>query len=162
MILHGRQLPRLAFGSQQSIASAALSGSCAKFNSCALCQQMAKSGSMPTRRITLAERNAILASGQPFVVSPKEVVKCMPAYDSDPEIILGCIIVSGTLDTAEVLRAEQHLNYGLATTDAQREAHAAFRRVWSSPTSAERVEVLALAKRLCGGKARAFRWTPSN
>jgi hypothetical protein len=97
---------------------------------------------MPSRRITPAEKNAILARGEPFIVAPAEVAKCITSYQTDPEIILGCIIVSGTLDTAEVLRAEQHLTHGIAGTDAQRAAHAAFRRLWASPTPAERAAVL--------------------
>lgn len=80
-------------------------------------------------------------------------------YRTDPEVILGCIIASGTLDTAEVLRAEISLSYGGAVTDAQRAAHEAFRRVWSAPTDLERETVLSWAQKIAGKKPKTFMWS---
>jgi hypothetical protein len=97
---------------------------------------------MPREQITRAERDALLARGEPFIVHPREVAKCTQAYQTDPEILLGCIIVSGTLDTAASLRTEQHLAYGIAITAAERAAYDAFRRVWQTPTDQERAAVM--------------------
>jgi hypothetical protein len=106
---------------------------------------------------TRAERDALLASGKPFIVAAREVAKCTKDYRTDPEIVLGCIIVSGTLDTAEVLRAEILLKNGLKITKAQRAAHAAFTRVWSKPTDQERHAVITWAEEIAG-KPRTFTW----
>jgi hypothetical protein len=114
---------------------------------------------MPRRRFTLADKNALLARGEPFVVHPAEVAKCTAAYQTDPEILLACIIVSGTLDTAVILRTEQHLAHGIAITDEARTAYEAFRRVWSQPTDAERTAVMTWATRVAGRDDRAWRWT---
>jgi hypothetical protein len=35
-------------------------------------------------------------AGRPYIVSPREVAKTTQAYRTDPEILLACIIVSGT------------------------------------------------------------------
>jgi hypothetical protein len=51
---------------------------------------------MPSHRFTATERDALLAKGEPFVVQPREVAKCTAAYQTDPEILLGCMIVSGS------------------------------------------------------------------
>jgi hypothetical protein len=110
------------------------------------------------KSVTRAERDAILASGQPFIVATREVAKCTKSYRTDPEVLLGCIIVSGTLDTAEVLRAEVNLSYGAAITDGQRAAHIAFRRVWASPTEQERNDVLAWAEKIAG-KPKHLTWS---
>jgi hypothetical protein len=72
--------------------------------------------------------------------------------------LLGCIIVSGTLDTAAILRTEVNLAHGIAITDDERAAYEAFRRVWSQPTDAERAAVMSWARRLARGD-RVLRWT---
>jgi len=48
--------------------------------------------------MTLADKNAMLARGEPFIVHPAQVAKLTAAYETDPEILLACIIESGTLD----------------------------------------------------------------
>jgi hypothetical protein len=63
---------------------------------------------MPQRRATLASKNAMLAADRPYVVHPREVAKCTKEFAADPEIILGCIVVSGTLDTSIVVHAIVH------------------------------------------------------
>lgn len=115
---------------------------------------------MPRRQFTYADKAAMLARGEPFVVHPSEVAKCTSAYQTDPEILLGCIIVSGTLDTAFVLRTETHLNAGIAIDEDERSAYDAFRRVWSTPNNIERAAVLQWAERIAGRKHRGgFKWT---
>jgi hypothetical protein len=42
----------------------------------------------------------MLARGHPFIVSAKNVAMFTSAYQADPEILLGCILVSGTLETS--------------------------------------------------------------
>jgi hypothetical protein len=114
---------------------------------------------MPVKQRTKIERDALLVSGQPCIVAPKEVAKCTKDYRTDPEVLLGCIIVSGTLDTAEVLRAEIRLTAGLPLTEAQSAAHNAFRRVWASPTDQQRRDVLAWAKKISASTRRSIRTT---
>ena len=81
------------------------------------------------------------ARGEPWVVHPKEVAKSTAAYQTDPEILFGCIIVSGTLDSAAVLQTDIVLTHGGATTETARIAHDAFRGVWQSPTVQEATNV---------------------
>jgi hypothetical protein len=96
---------------------------------------------VPRRNFTPAEKDALLAQGEPFIVAPREVVKTTAAYQTDPEILLGCIIVSGTLDTAAVLSTDQNLYYRVKIEDADRAAYDTFRRVWQSPIAEERSAV---------------------
>jgi len=113
---------------------------------------------VPRRNFTRAEKDALLAQGEPFIVAPREVVKATAAYQTDPEILLGCIIVSGTLDTAAVLRTDHNLNYPAVTIeDAERAAYDAFRRVWQSPTAEERSAVLQWAERIAKASRRPHR-----
>jgi len=107
-------------------------------------------------RTTYADKQAMLARGEPFVVDPREVAKITAAYQTDPEILLGCIVVSGTLDTAIVLRAEQQLHHGIKIDAAAQAAYDAFRRIWLMPTADERAAVLKFAERYAPG--RAFHW----
>ena len=111
------------------------------------------------RSLTYADKQAMLARGEPFVVHPREVAKITAAYQTDPEILLGCIVVSGTLDTAIILRAEQHLQHGIKVDEAGQTAYDAFRRVWSQPTDDERTAVLKFAERYASG--RALHWGKS-
>jgi hypothetical protein len=117
---------------------------------------------MPRRQFTRAEKDALLARGQPFIVAPRDVVKTTAAYQSDPEILLACIIVSGTLDTAAVLRTDQNLNYRVKIEDTDRAAYDAFRRVWQSPTPEQRSAVLRWAERIAKASRRphhaGFQW----
>jgi hypothetical protein len=115
---------------------------------------------MPTRSATRQQKDAILASGQPFIVATKEVEKITKEYRTDPEIILGCIIVSGTLDTAEVLKTEILFSAGVSLTDVQRAAHTAFRRVWATPTETERSAVIAWAEEIAAFSPRRRRASP--
>jgi hypothetical protein len=67
------------------------------------------------------------------------------------------------LDTAEVLRAEMGLSHRYEITDAQREAHIAFRRVWASPTQEERQAVIVWAEKIAAFSHRrprssSFTW----
>jgi hypothetical protein len=118
---------------------------------------------VPRRQITRAGKEALLARGEPFIVDPREVVKTTAAYQTDPEILLACIIVSGTLDTAAVLRTDQHVSLGLAVEDDDRAAYDAFRRVWRSPSEQQRAAVLQWAERIAEAARRkhrgAFQWT---
>jgi hypothetical protein len=86
-----------------------------------------------------------------------EVARCTAAYRTDPEILLGCIIVSGTLDTAAVLRTEIQVANGIPITNDQLAAYIAFRRVWTAPTEQERGAVLNWAERI--NPRSAFGWT---
>jgi hypothetical protein len=90
--------------------------------------------------------DALLASGQPMVVEPKQVAMITGDYRTDPEILLGCIIVSGTLDTLQVLQAEVELHHGLDLSEEQKAVHSAFLRVWASPTEEERLAVMNWAE----------------
>lgn len=101
----------------------------------------------------------MLARGEPFLVHPSELAKSTAAYQTDPEILLGCMIVSGSLDTAVILRTEILLGNGLKVTEEARASFDAFRRVWSQPTTSEREAVMSWAKRLAGGGDRTFRWS---
>jgi len=112
------------------------------------------------RSTTYADKQAMLARGEPFVVHPREVAKVTAAYQTDPEILLGCIVVSGTLDTAIVLRVEQQLQHGIEIEEAGQAAYDAFRRVWSQPTDGERAAVLKFAARYADG--RAVHWGKSS
>ncbi len=106
-------------------------------------------------------RDALLARGKPIVIVPREVVKIAKHYRTelaiagdDPEILLGCIIVSGALDTAEVLKSDIHLTLGLKITDMERTAFNAFCRVWKCPTDAERAAVQGWAERIAIATSR--------
>jgi hypothetical protein len=123
---------------------------------------------MPRRRSTLADKEALLSSGKPFIVHPREVAKCTAAYRTDPEVLLGCIIVSSTLDTAIVLRAELSIHHGLPISPEAREPYGAFRRVWRTPSAAERTAVLKRAEWIVAnarGRPRRrgdFQWSTPN
>jgi hypothetical protein len=53
-------------------------------------------------------------------MAAREVAKVMqPFYQSEPEIILGCIIVSGSPDTAIVLRAQPYLIHGIDLSEEE-------------------------------------------
>jgi hypothetical protein len=107
------------------------------------------------RSATRAERDAILAWGEPFIVAAREVAKVMqPFYPSDPETILGCIIVSGTLDTAVVLRAQQHFNHGMEISEEELFAHMMFDLVWREPTEEQRKAVLRWAEKIRAGRPK--------
>ena len=116
---------------------------------------------MSRRTASLADKNAQLARGEPWVVHPAEVAKATAAYQTDPEILLGCIIVSGTPDTAIILRSEIRIAHGIPITDDERTAYDAFRRVWQSPTERERASVLTWAAKIaaaCKRRSDALRW----
>jgi hypothetical protein len=104
-----------------------------------------------------AFRQRRLAGGEPFIVHPREVAVTTAAYQTDPEILLGCIIVSGARDTVEVLKTDILLTHGLEITDNDRAAFDAFRRVWQFPTDDERAAVLKWAKRIAKQSRRPHR-----
>ena len=110
-------------------------------------------------RPTFADKQALLDSGKPWLVHPREVAKCTSAFDTDPEILLGCIVVSDTLDTARVLKAIINLDAGIGLERAEEEAYQRFRRVWQNPTPAERQKVLKWADALVQRPGYAWRWT---
>jgi (p)ppGpp synthase/HD superfamily hydrolase len=71
---------------------------------------------MSRRPANLPDKKAAqLARGEPWVVHPAEVAQSMATYQTDPEILLACIIVSGTLDTAAILRTETQLAHGVGS-----------------------------------------------
>jgi hypothetical protein len=109
-------------------------------------------------RMTLADKNAMLARGEPYIVHPSEVAKFTAVYETDPEILLACIVESGTLDTSAVLRTVQRMLNALAITDEERVRFEAFRRLWSYPTDNERAAVIALAQRIAANNDRPLRW----
>ena len=119
---------------------------------------------MPSRReFDPAEQHAPPARDEPFLVHLREAAKAAAAYQTDPEILLGCMIVSGagTLDTGAVLKTHILLTHGLANVDDWT-AFEAFRRVWKMPTEYERTAVLDWAERIAE-RARhrhpaAFKW----
>jgi (p)ppGpp synthase/HD superfamily hydrolase len=112
---------------------------------------------MPPGEFTRAEKDALLARGEPFVMHPREVAKATKAYQTDPEILLACIIVSGTQDTGEIIKTEINLTHGLKTTADELAAYHAFRRVWQSPTPQERSAVLQWAERIAKASRRPHR-----
>jgi hypothetical protein len=112
---------------------------------------------------TWEEKQAKLARGEPFVVAPTEVAKSTKAYKTDPEVILGCIIVSGTLDTAAVLRTEIEINAGIVVSDESRAEWDKFKRVWQEPSADEVAKVAGWALRIrkaVGGPSpgKGLRW----
>lgn len=113
------------------------------------------------RRPTFAEKTAaMLARGEPVVVHPAEAARCTAAYQTDPEVLLACIIVSGNLNTIDVLATETRLAHGIAVADGERAAFDAFRRVWQVSTDNERAAVLKWAKRSAAPRhCGSFRWT---
>jgi hypothetical protein len=108
-------------------------------------------------------RQRRLAGGEPFIVHPREAAKSTAAYQTDPEILLGCIIVSGARDTGEVLKTDVLVTRGLEVSDDDRAAFDAFRRVWQFPTGDERATVLKWAERIAKQSRRPYRrgfqWT---
>jgi hypothetical protein len=114
----------------------------------------------PRRNRSLAHKSALLASGRPWIVPPEEVAKCTKAYSTDPEILLACIVISGTLDTAELLRAIIHIDAQIALSPDQERAYQAFRRVWANPTPAECAKVIRWAEGLVQKPGHRWRWPP--
>ena len=96
----------------------------------------------------ISDKKALLEKGQPFIVSPMEAEKVFKGYETSPEVLLACIVVSGTLDTAEVLRTEICLANDLEITEEKRRSYDAFRRVWATPTEAEQAEVMKVAEKI--------------
>src|SRR5271166_1313687 len=102
-------------------------------------------------RMTYADKQAMLARGEPWIVHPREVAK-MPEFDgTDPEIILACILETGILDTADVLTTAMRQSHGVAVTDEAKAAYDSFRRVWQQPTDEQRQAVLSRAMRIVTG-----------
>lgn len=51
-------------------------------------------------------------SGTGFLVNHPEVSRILAEHKASPEIILACIVVSGTVDTRRILRTEMSLAQG--------------------------------------------------
>ena len=85
------------------------------------------------------------------MVHPKEAAKAFKGYDTSPEVLLACIVVSGTLDTSEIIRIEIITAIDIEITDKQQRIYDAFRRVWATPTEAERAAVMELAQKIAAG-----------
>jgi (p)ppGpp synthase/HD superfamily hydrolase len=112
-------------------------------------------------RMTYADKQAMLARGEPWVVHPREVAKLPEFHGTDPEIILACILEAGILDTGDVLKTAIHQRHGLAVTDEAKAAYERFRRMWQQPTDEQRRAVLDRALRIATGsntRRRAFEW----
>ena len=86
---------------------------------------------------TYEEKQARLERGIPYVVHPREVKKAFKDTETCPEIILGCMLVSGVLDTSEIMITHIHLAHGISITEEQQRAYDNFRRVLDSPTEEE-------------------------
>ena len=117
-----------------------------------------------SKRLSYEEKKAGLEQGKPFVVHPREVLKIFPPEcGTSPAIILCCILVSGTPDTALVLKAQVCLLNGIPMTSEQEAAWKAFMRVWASPTQDEREEVIVAATKIvfqCRLEGKSFEWNP--
>ena len=91
---------------------------------------------------------------------PRAVAKIFRAYHTDPEILLACMIVSGTKNPAEVCRTELNLADNLSpSTSEEAYRYEAFRRVWKEPTAEEEAFVFQLARRIARDANKAFAWT---
>jgi len=116
------------------------------------------------KKTALEEKKAGLEQGKPFVVHPREVLKIFPPEcGASPAIILGCMLVSGALDTALVLKAQVCLFNGIPMTPEQEAAWKAFMRVWASPTPDERQEVILAATKIVFQfrlEGKSFEWNP--
>jgi (p)ppGpp synthase/HD superfamily hydrolase len=99
-------------------------------------------------RMTYADKQAMLARGEPWIVHPREVAKMPELNGTDPEVILACILEAGILDTADVLKTAIHQSHGLAVSDEAKAAYDSFRRVWQQPTDEQREAVLSRALRI--------------
>jgi hypothetical protein len=56
----------------------------------------------------LADKQAMPARGEPWIVHPREVAKLPEFQGTDPEIILACILEAGILDTADIRASIHH------------------------------------------------------
>lgn len=95
-----------------------------------------------------------------FIVDPREVAKSgFQAYRTDPEILLACMIVSGTVNTARICRTSIRLANELAPATAEEaQRYEAFLRVWSDPTDEETTAVLQWARRIAANPQKPFAW----
>jgi hypothetical protein len=119
------------------------------------------SGMTKPPRITYADKQAMLARGEPWVVHPREVAKLPEFHGTDPEIILSCILEAGILDTGDILKTAINQRLGLAVTDQDTAAYELFRRVWQRPTDEQRRAVSARALRIVKAsrtRRRALHW----
>ena len=115
--------------------------------------------------MTYEQKMALLESGQPFIVQPREVEKVFKDTLTSPEVILGCIIVSGTLDTSVILETEILLAHNMALTDEQHKSHQDFMRVLENPTEEEKESVFDWARKIMLNspprKLRLMNWNTS-
>ena len=116
-------------------------------------------------RMTYADKQAMLARGEPWIVHPREVAKLPEFQGTDPEIILACILEAGILDTADILKTAINQRHGLAVTDDAKAAYEGFRRVWRQPTDEQRAAVLNRASRIMVGsrtRRRDLQWATTH
>lgn len=73
--------------------------------------------------MTYADKQAMLARGEAWLVHPREVAKLPEFHGTDPEIILACILEAGVLDTGEILKTAIDQRHGLAVTDEAKAAY---------------------------------------
>src|SRR4029077_4675726 len=107
------------------------------------------------RHPAIAEKQALLAKGQPWIVHPREVAKLPEFHGTDPEIILACIIEAGILDTGEILKTVIDHRLGLTLTNEARAAYEVFRRIWQQPPGEQRRTVLDRALRIATASTTA-------
>ena len=119
---------------------------------------------MPTKRIKVS-RNGVKKKtnrGLFNIVDPREVAKSFKDFDMSPEIILGCIIMSGIRDTAEICRIDGLLANGVEITPEQAALYDSFKRIAKNPTITEiqRVTVWAVTihEHFTGGLRDRFEW----
>lgn len=111
--------------------------------------------------MTYADKQAMLARGEAWLVHPREVAKLPEFHGTDPEIILACILEAGVLDTGEILKTAIDQRHGLAVTDEAKAAYEVFRRIWRQPTDEQRHTVINRAVRIATAsktRRRAFQW----
>ncbi len=81
-----------------------------------------------------------------FLVNIHEVSAIMAEHKASPEIIIACIVVSGTLDTRRILRSEIILAGGGLVSGKERAAYDAFLRVFRNPQGDEMAKVKQFAR----------------
>jgi (p)ppGpp synthase/HD superfamily hydrolase len=109
----------------------------------------------------IAQKQALLANGEPWIVHPREVAKLPEFHGTDPEIILACILEAGVLDTGDILKTAIDHRLGLTVTDEAKATYEIFRRIWQHPTEEQRRTVFDRASRIATAsktRRRNFQW----
>ena len=116
---------------------------------------------MKPRQKPVARHRPTPTPERPVIIAPREVAKGFHGYDTDPEILLDCMIVSGSYDTAIVCRADNCIGHKIDISEEERAAYKAFRRVWSQPTEEETELVLNWARRIYNNTDRRRKADPN-